>query len=79
MHTNFVHQVSLFLLLISSGVFGEGEGTDYIRLKKEYTHKHTHTLFVLSSAPNPWDCKDAYVLLKFLILMSVVIYIKFIK
>lgn len=77
MHTNSVHQVSLFLLLISSGLFGEGEGTDYIRLKKEYTHKHT--LSVLSSAPNPWDCKDAYVLLKFLILMSVVIYIKFIK
>lgn len=74
MHTNFVHQVTLFLL-ISSGLSGEGEDTDYIWFNKEYTH----TLPVPSSAPKARDSKGAYVPLKFLFLMSVVIYIEFIK
>ena len=53
----------------------EGEDTDYIWFNKEYTH----ALPVPSSAPKPRDSKDAYVPLKFLFLMSVVIYIEFIK
>ena len=73
-HTDFVHQVTISLLS-SSGLSAEGENTDYIWFNKEYTH----TLPVPSSASKPRDSKDAYVPLKFLFLMSVVIYIEFIK
>lgn len=65
-----------FLLLISSGLFGEGGDIDYIQLKKEYTHTHAAWS---SLHPTPMTVKMLMVFLKSLFLISVVMYVGFIK
>ena len=54
-----MNQVGLLLLIISSGLFGEGRDVDYIQLKNN-THAYTKFLH----CPPFLDCKDAYGALK---------------